>query len=113
MKIEYNFPGVEYVPIEQLKERNEACGMCWFSGGNTSFFGSRYPLGGYRVNNKIYFVTSERDGYVWNSKRRYTIRMMNWNSGDTETVGDYGEFSSWSGANGAMNRLVKGLVSGN
>lgn len=94
-----------------VKLQNEQKGYHFFSAGATGFFGSRYAQGGYKVGDKVYFVTSERDsfGHVWGGKREYTIRVMDWDTGNVDRVSDLGQYGSSSGANKAMIRLIQDL----
>jgi hypothetical protein len=54
-----------------------------------------------------YFVTSERDrlGHVWDGRRRYSVREA-LPDGSVDTVGEFGQYASRSGAHAAARRLA-------
>ncbi len=69
------------------------------------FFRSRV---GRRIYGGQYFVTSERDGFSLNP-RRYTVRKFTGPDGDVETVGEFQQYASRSGAIAAAKRYaIKG-----
>ena len=57
------------------------------------FFDSRMPEYGYRLGDKAYFITSEKFHglYEPDGARLYTIRVMEWESG--QILSDIGEFN--------------------
>jgi hypothetical protein len=94
--------------IGQVRYANNQLGHHFFDRDTLRFFSSRVhdDLYGGR-----YFVTSERDesygsfGAAWDGERRYTIRKAN-PDGSIETVGQFGQYGSRSGAHAAAARLA-------
>ena len=96
----------EYVTISEIKRRHDGH---WFSPDTMRFFASRAPQGGYKVGNKAYFISSEQF-QLFNGERRqraYTIRVMDWITGDIDTLGEFNKLSK-SQANTALRNILKG-----
>lgn len=93
----------------QVRWANRELGHHFFDRDTLRFFGGRVhdDLYGGR-----YFVTSERDqsygslGAAWDGDRRYTIRMAN-PDGSIDTVGQFGQYGSRSGAHAAAARYAE------
>ena len=83
---------VDVVSIDEI--RNHARGH-FFDAGANRFFRSRYPQTGYRKGSKAYFVTSEQfigsDGHA--APRAYTVRVLDYSTGDVDTVGDFNKLT--------------------
>ena len=94
--------------IAHVRAANYNLGHHWFDKGALRFFGSR-------VHDKLYggryFVSSEQDsgfgslGAAWGGARRYTVRVAN-SDGSIETVGEFGQYASRSGAHAAAARFA-------
>lgn len=62
----------------------------WFDKGTMRFFNCRLPSIGYTKGDKYYFISSEKNmGY----NRAYTIRELDRNTGDIETIGSFNEMT--------------------
>jgi hypothetical protein len=98
--------------LANIRAANYNIGHHWFDAGTLRFFGSR-------VHDELYggryFVTSERDsgfgslGAAWGGARRYTVRVAN-ADGSIDTVGEFGQYASRSGAHAAAARFAMGEV---
>ena len=86
---------------------NMASGRHWFKPETKRFFGSRigstfYPC---FVRRLSYFVTSEYTGFN-KQGRAYSVRQINWDTGEVDTVGNFLAYRSYTGA----HRKAKSLV---
>lgn len=101
--------------ILEIKQANIAAGYHFFDPPTLRFFGSR-------VSDRVYggriFVTSERDSGMtfrgehvaaWDGRRCYTLRIAH-DDGSVDTIGDLGQYASWSGAHAAAERIAARLV---
>jgi hypothetical protein len=81
----------DYMPIHEIKYHSRGH---FFSAGATRFFNSRYPQGGWCKGDKVYFVTSEQfvNG-VYSAPRRYTISVLNIQTGSVDAVGEFNTLS--------------------
>lgn len=81
-------------------------GRHWFDASTLRFFSSRIPAIGFTTKDKetTYFVTSER--YDWNRPRLYTVRSYTWATREIDTVGDFQQYKSRSGAIAQAKRLA-------
>jgi hypothetical protein len=100
---------------EQLKLRLTAAGSHFFDKATMRFFGSRLcevlpttPSG------HVYFVTSEArpgfNGYAYRSPagpRLYTVRVWDGESADTETIGEFQQYTNRRAAVNAAKRAAK------
>lgn len=103
--------------IRDTTDISEVCrmrGSKWFSPDTLAFFGTRVHLRVYRhrLGECYYFVTSEQDslGTAWNGERRFTVRAWSPDWVSPETVGDFGQYASRSGAHHAAARLAGHLL---
>lgn len=96
---------VEYMDIYEIKRRHSGH---WFDPGSMRFFNSRLPQGGYKVGNKVYFISSEhfRGLYEPDGERLYTIRVMDYNTGDVDTVGEFNKLTK-AQAKTKLNKIIK------
>jgi len=81
-----------------VKQANSEMGEVWFSRSTLGYWRTRvsdYLYGG------RYFVTSDRQ---WNDTRAYTVREA-MPDGSIRTVGEFGQYTSRSGAHGAAERM--------
>lgn len=80
--------------IGDIRRANDDAGYFYFSPETMDFFSSRVYPELYKdvEENKIYFVTSEKDGMTATAKRRYSVRVFDVATSDVETVGEYGGY---------------------
>lgn len=103
----------ESITRGQVREYAERAGSPFFSPATMRAFGSRVQLRAYRVGDRLYFVTSERDpmGYAWDGQRRYSVRTADvaGDRFDTEYAPGtgFGEFGTRDQAMRAMEALVE------
>lgn len=71
--------------IQEIKKRNEEAGQHFFDASTMEFFDSRI----YKSTYGFYFATSERGP---SGVRRYSVRLIDWETGKIETVGDFQQF---------------------
>lgn len=62
----------------------------WFDDSTMRFFQCRLPERGYVKGDDYYFISSERYGY---DPRRYTVRKLDRNNGNIETIGPFNELT--------------------
>lgn len=73
--------------IHEIKQRNKEAGQHFFDKSAMDFFDSRI----YKTTHGFHFTTSERGP---SGVRRYSVRVIDWDSGAIETVGDFQQFST-------------------
>ena len=95
----------KYVEMYEIARRHLGH---WFDPGSLRFFRSRLAQGGYRTADRarVYFVSSEQfeDSTGWRAPRLYSVRVMDWDTGDIDTVGEFQQYASRSGADRAARR---------
>lgn len=92
-----------YVDIYDIKRNHRGH---FFDPGSMRFFDSRTSQGGWRVGDKAYFLTSERfHGSSYSGARLYTVRVLDYKTGDVDTVGDFNKLTR-SQANTALMKVV-------
>ena len=86
---------------------NTASGRHWFKPETKRFFGSRIGSAFYPCFDKrlTYFVTSEYTGFD-KTGRAYSIRSINWDTGEVDTVGTFLAYKSRSYAHAKAKGLV-------
>jgi hypothetical protein len=94
-------------PIRTLDDAEARHTGYWFSRGATAFFRSRvsptmYPDDARKVS---YFVSSEQFDYQ--SPRLYTVRVIDWATGDVDTVGEFQQYGTLAQARGAIARRLR------
>ena len=89
---------------EMHQVKNQARTPHFFSAGATRFFNSRYPQTGIEHDGKIYFITSEQ--FDWKSPRLYTIRYLDMETGEVETLGEFQAYDTKGKAQRAVNKIV-------
>ncbi len=100
---------MEYIDIEVVKEADRKAGHHFFEPATMRFFRSRAPQTALKVGEKAYFVTSEQFKPSEGSPapRRYTIRVCDLKTGDTETYDmDHG-FQKYASGEAAMTDLKR------
>lgn len=73
----------------------------WFSPDTMRFFQSRVSEQVYQGMNKVYFVSSERNGY--HSPRRFTVRVFDCETKSIDTVGEFNQLSRYQAHKMAAN----------
>lgn len=93
------------VPMEKIKALTKGP---WFSPSTMAFFDSKLPDYGYLSRNgNVYFYTSEQfhdRGY--HEPRRYTVRMLDIETHNIETVGAFQRYGTSRAANTEARRLA-------
>lgn len=89
--------------INDVMRKNREEGQHWFSPATMSFFKSRVETSGDLIKNK-YFVTSEKAPSP-GSKRLYSIRKFDKETGDVNTVGEFQEYSTKAQAENAAWKI--------
>lgn len=89
-----------------IKRRHEGH---WFDPSSMRFFRSRVGSFGYTAGGKTYFVSSEQfeDSRGNRAGRLYTVRVQDHETGDIDTVGEFQQYASRSGADAAAQRMAK------
>jgi len=80
-------------------------GVNWFEQGATRFFRSRYPERGFKAGPLVFFLTSEQ--FDPGSPRCHNIRVMNWQSGRINTLGEFMQWDSWRKACRHMMKIIQ------
>ena len=104
------FDAMKGMPVYDERDAetlNTASGRHWFKPETKRFFGSRvsstfYPCFDKRVS---YFVTSEYTGFN-KQGRAYSVRQINWDTGEIDTVGTFLSYKSRAGAHAKAKSLV-------
>ncbi len=94
------------VTIEEIKSQSRGH---FFDADTSRFFSSRYPQTGYRKGDKAYFITSEqfKGLYEPDGQRLYTIRVLDYKTGDIDTVGEFNKLTK-SQAQTQLRKIVSG-----
>jgi hypothetical protein len=102
-------PTSKKVPMAKIKELHFGH---FFDKGAMRFFNSRLPRFGYNNGNgEIFFITSEAfDSY---SPRRYSVRILDVESGRIETLNDFQRFDTKAKALVELRKVLKYTQGGN
>ena len=100
------------VDMDDARERTSVLGgsRYWFEPDTIRFFGSRIAEYGYLSADaaRTYFVSSERDSHgAWDGQRRYSVRVQDRATGEIDTVGEFGQYGSRSGADHRAQREAR------
>lgn len=96
--------------IEDAERLNAAAGHKWFSPAAMKSFNSKIETG---LLDNLCFVSSERDKGIytsqglcraWDGKRRYTVRLFIPETGEVETISEFGEYATRTAAVNAAKR---------
>lgn len=99
---------METIYLKALQRRHEELTKgYWFSPDTSRFFNSRYPHFAYRVDNKAFFITSEQ--FDDKHPRLYTLRVMDWHTGQIATEGEFQQYQTRRQAERAMMKLIQRL----
>lgn len=88
--------------MADAKERNAETGHYFFSPDTVRFFKSRIETSLLKGN---YFVTSELAPH--DTERKYTLREVDWDSGNINTIGEFYSHDSIDDAKEALNEYLK------
>lgn len=91
----------KYLSVSQIKRHNEDIGHHFFSPDTLRFFKSKVYED---LHLGQYFITSEMNKYATDGKREYTIRRAT-GTGEIETVGIFGGYSSLKSARTALRKI--------
>jgi hypothetical protein len=94
------------ISIEEIK--SQAKGH-WFDRASMRFFSSRLPQTGIRKGDKAYFISSEQFkglGMCPDGERMYSIRVLDYKTGDIGTVGEFNQMSK-SEAQTALRHILQ------
>jgi len=102
----------EVVSMAEIERRHRGH---WFSSGAKQFFACRLASFGYKITDeqgtRVYFVSSERfldplkrDGY--SGGRLYSVRVLDWETGDIDTVGEFQQYTTGKAADRAARKLA-------
>ena len=96
----------EYLDIYQIKRRHNGH---WFDPASMRFFNCRLPQGGWKVADNVYFISSEKFTglYEPDGARLYTVRVMDYQTGDIHTIGEFNKMTK-SEAQTTLNNILKG-----
>lgn len=107
------FPAAQFNSIEGCKLANRQAGQHWFDADTLRFFASRISHNLYRTpDGGALFVSSEQyRSSRGSAPRRYTLRRILRN-GHVETVGEFQQYASGSGAHKAAARTAATMDAG-
>ena len=91
--------------MHNIKYCNDQAGRYFFAPDTLKFFKSRILDRVHQGSGGIFFVTSERPPH---SRRDYTLREFHPKTGQIDTVGERGEYSSTRAAHSAAQSKAKG-----
>lgn len=86
--------------MEDVIRANKKAGQHWFDEDTMRFFKSDF---GKLYSNK-YFISSEKSPH---NPRRWSIRKVNWKTGDVDTVGEFQQFSTQASAKRYLREKMK------
>lgn len=98
------------IGMNSIRHRAKEAGSHWFDADSMRFFRSRVGSGGYvHEDGRIFFVSSERfvSSTGWSPGRKYSVRVMT-PDGNVDTVGEFQQYASRSGADAAARRAAYG-----
>lgn len=78
----------------------------WFAPDAMKFFGTILPDHAFRCDDRIAFVTSEKNP---SGVRAFTVRSFDWATGEVDTVGVFHGYPSKQSANKAASKYVLNL----
>lgn len=94
--------------LSEARQANAAAGYYWFSPDTMKFFRTRVSESSFTpVADGTLFVTSDRSPHGAGWTRVYTVRFISAapeNRGQVDTVGEFGDYASLSGARAAVAR---------
>lgn len=97
------------ITIADVRSANRAAGFHWFDPAALRWFRSRVHAATYQTPSGCLFVSSEQyvayDPYRC-EPRKFTVRRFTESTGEVDTVGDFQEFGSRSGAHAAAARIA-------
>lgn len=87
--------------MANVKQFNYECGNFWFSPYSLELFNTKIES---ELIRDTYFITSEIEQKA--TPRKYTIRQINWDNGDIETVGNFQMFLSLKAARSYIKHFL-------
>lgn len=100
---------MEVISIAEVKRVNREHGRYYFSPDTMRFFSSRTSRQAYKVGNKAYFITSERNKHSSNAPRKWTIRVIDLTTGRVDTVGEWQKFNTPGEAKKQLKQILAKL----
>lgn len=93
--------------MKNVRDRNAIMQHNFFSPDTMRFFNSRAAASAYGHDDRkrAYFTTSEQHR---DSPRRYTVRCIEWETGDIRSVGEFQRFATQAEATKEAKRLALG-----
>jgi hypothetical protein len=85
--------------IDEFIRLNQKKGQHWFDRDTIRFFKSTYS---HLYDNK-YFISSEKSPH---DKRKWSIRKVDWRTGNVETVGEFQQFTTKKQAEKKLRSLI-------
>lgn len=98
--------------MDEVKKRAEKGSPFFFNTDTMKYFSSRVSDLCWKVENNIYFITSEADkGYIVHngSKRAFTVRKCDL-VGDIETIGEFQEHKTLNDARKTIKEIIESEV---
>lgn len=91
--------------LAEAKRLNKNAGDTWFSPETMRFFNTRIHGG---IRRERFFITSEQfiDSRGNSEPRMYSIRSINWETGQVETVGEFQEYKTLEAAKLAITQIA-------
>ncbi len=80
---------MESISIEEVKRASQKGDRHWFDKDTMSFFHSRVSHDAYKVRDRAWFVSSERQEEDAAHPRLYSVRVCHLETGRIETVGTF------------------------
>lgn len=96
----------EKVPMYLIKAKNYEAGHHWFSKDTMRFFNSKVPEEAYKKGDKAYFISQEKSSFD-NYTPEYTIRVADLNTGEVDTVGEFGQYKSKYEAKKELKKILE------
>jgi hypothetical protein len=102
--------------MRHARQANADAGQFWFTPGTMRFFASRlgetvYACGTLRVS---YFTSSERftrlGAPVPGYPRKYSLRVIDWDTGHIDTVGEFQQYTSAAAARRAARNAARNAM---
>jgi hypothetical protein len=96
---------MDLIDIHEIKRHYRQGGGYWFEPDTMRFFRCRLAQYAYCGPGGIYFTTSEKGP---DERRAYSVRSYNAFERDVDTVGEFQQYASRSGADRAARRCAEG-----
>jgi hypothetical protein len=95
--------------LEQIKRANADAGNHWFSPDTLRFFSSRISSTTYGPDSagRVYFVSSERSGFDYDTPRKYSVRYFTPETRGIDTHGEFLAYDTLAQAQAAARRAAR------